>query len=285
MLSATVPFFGWIVLTLVLWVAVRAVDAFTRRFVFRAARRLARWISTRELMVERVSKPLGHLAPYGIVLAIAALAIGLIVLGATLFIEIAGEVLVTSSELQVLDEQIHESVGEWRRESLLPFFMTMAVVGDPEGLALILVAAVAVALLRKEFYLALWGALTGGGGALLNLGLKELFSRQRPDLTAALADAPGFSFPSGHTMGSLIVLGTVVWIAVRLTKSRRNAAFAFAAGLAGTIAISASRVYLGVHWLSDIAAGLSVGLAWLATCVLLYEATRRVRTIRRDLKG
>jgi undecaprenyl-diphosphatase len=81
-------------------------------------------------------------------------------------------------------------------------------------------------------------------------------------------------------MGSTIVAGALTYLAFRVCKTWRAKAAALAAGTTFIAAVSFSRVYLGVHWISDIAAGLTAGLVWVTTATIAYEATRRIRLIR-----
>src|SRR5437870_5881144 len=87
-------------------------------------------------------------------------------------------------------------------------------------------------------------------GALLLMELKRYFARARPDLAEALRRASGYSFPSGHAMGSTIVFGALGYLALRSQRTWRTKAAALAAAVTLIITIALSRVYLGVHWIS-----------------------------------
>jgi undecaprenyl-diphosphatase len=95
-----------------------------------------------------------------------------------------------------------------------------------------------------------------------------------------LRRAHGYSFPSGHAMGSTIVFGALSYLAFRsATRWRWKAAWlAFAWTLIA--AISFSRVYLGVHWISDVGAGIAAGAMWVGVTTLAYETVRRIRMLR-----
>ncbi|GAC1650843.1 MAG: hypothetical protein NVS4B3_10300 [Gemmatimonadaceae bacterium] len=109
------------------------------------------------------------------------------------------------------------------------------------------------------------------GGLILNGLLKLGFDRPRPQLFAWGTHVVTSSFPSGHAMSATIVYGTVAYLAARLEGSRaaRIATFALA-GLMISL-ICTSRLYLGVHYPSDIIAGIAVGLAWAAFCMVALE--------------
>ncbi|HEV3074420.1 MAG TPA: phosphatase PAP2 family protein, partial [Thermoanaerobaculia bacterium] len=97
----------------------------------------------------------------------------------------------------------------------------------------------------------------------------------------AIAAAQGYSFPSGHAMGSLIVLGSIGYVALRLPLRWKVKSAVLAALATAVVLIGLSRVYLGVHWLSDIAGGWSAGAVWLATATVAFETLLRIRQLRR----
>jgi undecaprenyl-diphosphatase len=104
------------------------------------------------------------------------------------------------------------------------------------------------------------------GGTLLSNGLKIGFERPRPDLVPHAAQVYTASFPSGHAMLSAVTYLTLGALLARVEKSRRARAFVMALAVAITLLVGASRVYLGVHWPSDVLAGWSVGAAWASLC-------------------
>ncbi|MFC4175473.1 phosphatase PAP2 family protein [Microvirga sp. GCM10011540] len=104
------------------------------------------------------------------------------------------------------------------------------------------------------------------GGTLLSHGLKLGFERPRPDLVPHATQVYTASFPSGHAMMSAITYLTLGALLARVEKSRRTRAFVMGLAVAMTLLVGASRVYLGVHWPSDVLAGWSVGAAWASFC-------------------
>lgn len=117
-----------------------------------------------------------------------------------------------------------------------------------------------------------WVVAVAGNGAL-NQGLKEVFARVRPlDAQGAVLEQ-GFSFPSGHSSGSVVAYGMLAYLALRLLPARWHLpALAVAVALAFTV--GASRVFLRVHFASDVLAGFASGAAWLALCVTGIERMR-----------
>jgi undecaprenyl-diphosphatase len=104
------------------------------------------------------------------------------------------------------------------------------------------------------------------GGTLLSHGLKLGFERPRPDLVPHAARVYTASFPSGHAMLSAVTFLTVGALLARVERKRRTRAFVMGLAVAMTLLVGASRVYLGVHWPSDVLAGWSVGAAWASLC-------------------
>ena len=118
-------------------------------------------------------------------------------------------------------------------------------------------------LKKKKFYTAsLMVPLNIAGGSLLNEILKRIFIRPRPDLHRLITEI-GYSFPSGHSMNSMIFYGLMAWLLVRYARPRYGYPAAVILGLL-ILLIGTSRIYLGVHYASDVIAGFIMGLAWLA---------------------
>jgi undecaprenyl-diphosphatase len=196
------------------------------------------------------------------------------------FMDIAERVQLESSRMHQVDGSVHAWARETRTTGGTTFFTIMTVIGTPAGLAAVS-ALIAVYLgIKGRWRWAAYLFFTGGAGGLLNLWLKALFARARPELAEALRGAHGYSFPSGHAMGSTIVFGALSYLAFRIFKTWRSRALAVAVTASMVVAIAASRIYLGVHWISDIAGGISAGLVWLVTTTVAYETFRRIRLVR-----
>jgi membrane-associated phospholipid phosphatase len=151
-------------------------------------------------------------------------------------------------------------------------------VGGSQMLALLALTAAAWLAARRRMLDAMLVLLALGGAKLLNAVLKNGFERPRPSIHDPLDTAAGFSFPSGHAMASMALFATLAFV---LTRGRsapiRFTVFGMAAALVGAIGLS--RVYLGVHFPSDVAAGWSAGLAWAAVTVLLSSLVRSFREL------
>ncbi|WP_437755739.1 phosphatase PAP2 family protein [Sorangium sp. So ce1389] len=145
------------------------------------------------------------------------------------------------------------------------------------GAALTVVAIVVAALLlrRRHRVLAIGWLIALAGGGLLNHALKALFERQRPTFADPLAVAAGWSFPSGHSMGTFITFGMLSYLGLLFVRTLRARLSLVAFALSWTVAMGFSRMYLGVHYLSDVLAGFAAGSVWLAACISGIEVARR----------
>jgi membrane-associated phospholipid phosphatase len=127
---------------------------------------------------------------------------------------------------------------------------------------------------NREKLILLFSAVAGG--ALLNLLLKNIFQRTRPAIPGAYMVDTGFSFPSGHTMISLVFYGMVAYLALSSVKNNKWKALIITGALVICVLIGFSRLYLGVHFLTDVLAGWAAGGLWLAFCILwdLWQQNR-----------
>lgn len=99
--------------------------------------------------------------------------------------------------------------------------------------------------------------------------LKLVFGRARPDLADRLVAAGGYSFPSGHATQSAAIWGTLALLVARRLPGHRRPVWAVGVGVAA--AVGASRVYLGVHWFTDVVAGWTLGVAFVGVTALLLS--------------
>jgi undecaprenyl-diphosphatase len=145
------------------------------------------------------------------------------------------------------------------------------------GAFLALVVAIAVLLLWRRNLVtdALFVLLAFAGAEVITSGMKQGFRRDRPFFEDPLATASSFSFPSGHALVSLAVYGSLALVVARHAGSRRVAAAVLAAAGIWILAIGFSRLYLGVHFLSDVLAGYAAGAAWLALLYVSIEVRGR----------
>jgi undecaprenyl-diphosphatase len=132
---------------------------------------------------------------------------------------------------------------------------------------------VVVLVLRQRYRLAIYLALTALGAAVLDPTLKALVGRARPTVPQPIAHGGGFSFPSGHALDSLICYGAVVLVFLPALPRRRRWLLVGPAALV-VILVGASRIMLGVHFVSDVIGGWSLAIAWLGLTTYAFELYR-----------
>ncbi|MHB1071312.1 MAG: bifunctional DedA family/phosphatase PAP2 family protein [Gemmatimonadaceae bacterium] len=144
--------------------------------------------------------------------------------------------------------------------------------GSPVAMAVLaLVVAAVLARRHRWIVIAGWVAAFAGGGAL-DWALKRIVHRPRPAGAEAFLFGSSYSFPSGHAMGSLIGYGMLAYLLVAFwPPGRRHRTTIGIAALGLVLLIGLSRLYLGVHFLSDVIAGYAAGIVWLAVCITGIE--------------
>ena len=150
------------------------------------------------------------------------------------------------------------------------FFVLLSKLGYEWFLIPADVLIVAVLVWRKRWREASFVAICFVGSALLNMGSKRFFQRDRPSLWESIAPESTFSFPSGHAMGSMTLAVTLVLLAWN-TRWRWPVALS---AVTFAVLVSLSRVYLGVHYPSDILAGWCAALVWVVGCFLVMFRRR-----------
>jgi undecaprenyl-diphosphatase len=199
-----------------------------------------------------------------------ALAGALATIGLTwLFLGIAEEIPERSKMVQVdtLIGRWLEAHGTEPGETILSWVTNF---GAPILVALV-VAAVVYLAWRREWRPAIALALTSAGGVVLSNVLKVVFHRGRPATVVEFIPHPSWSFPSGHALNSVVSYGFLTLLLLdRIHDGRKQLAVVLAAAVM-IIAIGFSRLYLGVHYLSDVTGGWIAGAAWLLVCVSAYR--------------
>ena len=188
-----------------------------------------------------------------------------------LFAELADEV--HGLEEIVFDDALLHWFNALAGPRLDSFFLVVTRIGYEYGVVPLAVLLPLVLLVRRHRREAVFAAVACGGSALLNMAAKHTFQRPRPALWESLAPESTFSFPSGHAMGSMTLAAVLVLLAWRTRW--RWPVLAAAVAFVGLVGIS--RLYLGVHYPSDVLAGWAAGLAWVAGSYLVLFRIRRPR--------
>lgn len=156
-----------------------------------------------------------------------------------------------------------DPIGPWWIEVMFRDFTTL---GGTAVLTLITIVAIGYLLINGQRGAALLLLVSVVGGTVLSNLLKLGFDRPRPDLVAHLVDVRTLSFPSGHAMLSAVTYLTLGALLARVQPRRRLKVYILAVAVTLTLMIGVSRIYLGVHWPSDVLAGWSAGAAWALGC-------------------
>ena len=201
-------------------------------------------------------------------------ATALLFLGALGFLGIADEVM--EGDTLNLDERVLQAMrvpGDpgkpigppWVEES----FRDFTGLGGVGVLGLLTAATLGYLWLQGMRQAAVYLLVAIGGGLLVSLALKAGFHRPRPDLISHGSMVYTSSFPSGHSMLSAIVYLTGGAMLALLHRRRAVRVYILACAVLATVLVGISRVYLGVHWPTDVLAGWSAGAAWAALCWLV----------------
>lgn len=163
--------------------------------------------------------------------------------------------------------------------------LDLTALGGGTVLALVTLLVIGSLLVQRKRGHALFIAIAVGSGGVLSAVLKTGYARPRPALVAHLVEVTSSSFPSGHAMNSAIVYLTLGVLLARAVPDRRFKAYVLWVGVLLTLVVGASRVYLGVHWPTDVIAGWAIGSAWAGLGWLVAERLRAGRSDRAQAAG
>lgn len=155
--------------------------------------------------------------------------------------------------------------------------------GSTMVLSLLSLGVVGFLLIQRKYHAALFLAFAILGALGVSQLLKAIFDRPRPGVIPDLLLPSSDSFPSGHTVLSAAVYLTLGTMLARMSEQRRMKIYFLAFALLLTGLVGVSRVYLGVHYPTDVLAGWTVGLAWAVLCWLVARRLQRSGRVERDV--
>ena len=185
------------------------------------------------------------------------------------------EDLMTGDPIVRFDRVVDDYLHSHATPLLTTFFLVVTALGSLEAMVFLgVVVAAVLARWRRWTLLGTWLAAVAGS-AVLNWLLKGLFQRPRPHFEHPLLVESSYSFPSGHAMESFVAYGMLAYFAVLALRSwESRVGVVFGAALL-VVLIGFSRMYLGVHYFSDVIAGYAAGGVWLSTLITGAETIRR----------
>ena len=213
---------------------------------------------------------------FGLQLTLGALAF----LAAAWVFGILAEDVVRAEPITQIDEQLarwfqdRQTPGLQRAMTALSWLHTWPVV-------VLLLAFIAYLHRRQQWAWVIIAATAVGGGAALNTLLKLAFHRERPTLSGLATALHTYSFPSGHTLAATVIYGVLALYLSASVRSLVSKSCVAVAAAAMVCLVACSRIYLGVHYLSDVLAAMAEGIAWLSLCYVGTE-TFVQRKRRRD---
>jgi undecaprenyl-diphosphatase len=189
---------------------------------------------------------------------------------------------ITSKHGNTFDRSVIRGIGRARGPISNLAFRAVTFFGAATGASVVSITA--VVLTRRRPRVALQIAIGALGGIAAELGVKRFFRRKRPTILAHLDAVKSTSFPSGHSMSAASLYLTLAFVAARSPRRalRRGALLACGGSLAALV--GASRVYLGVHWPTDVLGGLALGTAWASITEAAFDLTGAER-IEREAFG
>jgi undecaprenyl-diphosphatase len=212
-------------------------------------------------------------------LGILALAIG--------FVYVAGNV--TRGDTRPFDERVIRALRTANDPAVPigPLWLHIAALditalGSATVLGLVVFAVSGYLFLHGLYRTGAFVFVASSGGWILNWVLKEAFDRPRPDLVPHLRDVMSSSFPSGHALTSAAVYLTLGTLLMRLAQGRLAKIYCIAVAMLATLLVGASRVYLGVHYPTDVLAGWLIGLSWALVCWMIERSLERLTGLKRE---
>lgn len=198
------------------------------------------------------------------------------------FLAIASSI--NGPEIREFDNSIISLVQGKISDRLTTIMLVITFFGSVKGVAIISAITIVLLFITNHRLLSLFLALSIGLGAgVLNRILKLYFKRERPDIQPIIQEH-GYSFPSGHSMGSMILYGCIAYILYKVYKHTWAKIAGALIGIVLIFIVGISRIYLGVHYPSDVVGGYIAGGFWLLFCILIFTIIEKRKERRKTIK-
>lgn len=169
------------------------------------------------------------------------------------------------------DKLIIHFIQENRTQFLNNLMLSLTALGQGKVILTESLIATMLLLKLKKYHYLITLALSSAGGQFFVIFFKNLLQRQRPEIINALTQENTFSLPSGHSFTAIVFYGLILYLVYKNLKSTSLKIAVAVLGILLILAIGFSRIYLGVHWPSDVLAGYSLGMAWVVTTITLLK--------------
>ena len=184
--------------------------------------------------------------------------------------QISDEVL--DKEAFVFDKTILLWIHSFANPTLDVVMRSITRLNDPSTVVAIAIIVLGILLWRRYYSEAQIFIIDCLGGVVLSYGLKSVFGKARPALWESAIKDPSFSYPSGHALGSTVLYGFLAYLIATRYPQFSLLVYTVAVCLIGAIGLS--RLYLGVHWPTDIIGGYGIGFLWLTFCITMLKLKR-----------
>lgn len=236
------------------------------RFLVTCVQRVARWIGPRWTLLLLLAVGVGA-------------AVSLTVASAEVYEAVSEEDGIAALDRPVLDAALQVRTP-WLNGAATAFTH----LGGPVGMPILAICTVlAFTLVRRSFTPFILMVVAAGGSLLMTVLGKDAIGRLRPDLQFAV---PPFelspSFPSGHTLNAVVISGIIAYLLVLRQHSKRSMALTIGIAVLFAFIMGLTRVYLGHHWVTDVAVAWTLGLAWLALVITVHRLLLTLRHTRRE---
>jgi undecaprenyl-diphosphatase len=192
---------------------------------------------------------------------------------------------VEGNGLASIDPPVWQWMIDHRTPALTSLAIAVTTIGSTVSMTIIALATIGYLLIkRRRGDAALVAVVAAGAGLLVRFG-KATVGRQRPPVEFRLVTETNESFPSGHALASAAILGVVVVVLLPSISSTAWRVILLAAAGLFLLGIGLSRLYLGVHWATDVIGGWITGFAWLALCLTVRQLWRLTRGRPAELVG
>lgn len=182
----------------------------------------------------------------------------------------------------VLDHPVAQFVAAHRVPALTSFMTGVSAAGGPAGMVVLaLVAGVLFSVAWQSWSPVVMLAVTAAGVIGLTIAFKAALGLSRPPLAQAVAPADGYGFPSGHAAAAAAVCAAVAWLCTLRLASWRARTAVWVVAVIAAVLVGISRVYLGVHWTTDVLGGWVFGILWAAVVTTGWQVSGLLTALRR----